>query len=69
MNCENPYELLYMIRTGDAYAENELYRTYHGLVVHLVDKLICTNRLLQMYREDLIQEGMIGIMEAVENYR
>jgi len=69
MNPVNPYELLYMFRTGDAYAEKELYRVYRNMIISIVDKLIGKNKPLYLYREDLIQDGMIEIVKAVEYYR
>lgn len=69
MKLANPYELLYMFRMGDTYAEKELYRIYRDMIISIVDKLIGKNKTLQLYREDLIQDGMIEIVKAVEYYR
>ena len=69
MGYSNPYELLYMIRTGDPYAEKELYESYKGFIIDIVDSIIHNDQRLMIYRDDLIQDGQIAMVDAVDYYR
>ena len=66
---ENPYELLYMYRIGDHYAENRLYYLYKPYVDMVVRGFLKKNEYLRSYEEDLIQECMIAVFTAVKRYR
>ncbi|MCK4260935.1 MAG: sigma-70 family RNA polymerase sigma factor [Halanaerobiales bacterium] len=48
----------------DRSARQEIIKSYQPLVYKLVSKLTVTNEMMM----DLIQEGIIGLIEAVENF-
>jgi RNA polymerase sporulation-specific sigma factor len=56
-------ELLSIIKK-DKNAENEFYKRYKNRVMNILRKY----RIYLLEREDLIQEGMIGLFQAIENY-
>ncbi len=58
-------ELIVLYRSGKEEAFNELYERYVGLV-----KYFCRNLyLLGAEEADLVQEGMLGIIKAVNGYK
>jgi RNA polymerase sporulation-specific sigma factor len=56
-------ELLGIIKS-DKNAENEFYERYKNKVKYFIRK----HRLNSLEREDLIQEGMIGLFNAIETF-
>lgn len=56
-------ELLEIIK-ADKNAENEFYERYKNKVKYFIRK----HRLNSLEREDLIQEGMIGLFNAIETF-
>ena len=52
---ENPYELLYMYRMGDRYAEKRLYTIYKPYAEMVVRTFLKKNEYLRGYEEDLSQ--------------
>ena len=50
---ENPYELLYMYRMGDRYAEKRLYTIYKPYAEMVVRTFLKKNEYLRGYEEDL----------------
>ena len=66
---ENPYELLYMRRTGDEWAEKELLRQYTPLIRSELHNILIQSRRMEIYKEDFLQEGMIAIDQAADSYR
>lgn len=66
---ENPYELLYMYRMGDRYAEKRLYTIYKPYAEMVVRTFLKKNEYLRGYEEDLSQECMIAVFTAVKRYR
>ncbi len=55
---------LFSVIKNDKIAENEFYSRYKGRVINILRKY----RIRSPEREDLIQEGMIGLFQAIENY-
>ncbi|MBR3344667.1 MAG: sigma-70 family RNA polymerase sigma factor [Solobacterium sp.] len=65
----NPYELLYMSRTGDTYAVRALFNLYKPILIHEVKNAIEVCPCLNIYWDDLMQEGMLALYKAAEAYR
>ena len=53
---ENPYELIYMSRMGDEYAQTTLFLQYEGLLNALVN-------------QTLLQEARISLFQAINQYQ
>lgn len=66
---ENPYELLYMTRMKDPYAENALLRQYEPIIRHLQKQLSAMHYDVNVSEEELRQEGRISFFHAVKTYR
>ena len=58
-------ELIIAIRNGDNIATNVLLERYKTTVKKISHKLFLTNGNI----EDLVQEGMIGVFDAINSYR
>lgn len=70
MKClYNPYELLYMYRTGDPHALGMLTQAYGGFLNNIVQTVITSNPEFACYRDDLYLECLIALKDAVECYR
>lgn len=65
----NPYELLYMSRTGDTYAVRALFNLYKPILIHEVKNAIDACPCLNIYWDDLMQEGMLALYKAADTYR
>ena len=65
----NPYELLYMSRTGDTYAVRALFNLYKPILIHEVRNAIESCPCLNIYWDDLMQECMLALCKAAESYR
>ncbi|MDO4191702.1 MAG: sigma-70 family RNA polymerase sigma factor [Erysipelotrichaceae bacterium] len=65
----NPYELLYMSRTGDTYAIRALFNLYKPILIHEVKNAIDACPCLNIYWDDLMQEGMLALYKAADTYR
>ncbi len=66
---ENYYRLLtddelFKLIKNDKNAENEFYRRYKSKVKSILYKY----KIFPIERDDLIQEGMIGLFQAIETY-
>ena len=64
----NDYELVYQIRENDEVAYNILIRKYSNLVNMLARKALRKFKYLRLEYEDLYQEGMLGIVKALNDY-
>lgn len=65
----NPYELLYMFRQGNDAALQDLLVMYQPMVQGIIQQLIKKMRRLNIYEEDMMQEGLIVIGKTVDLYR
>ncbi len=65
----NPYELLYMSRTGDTYAVRALFHLYKPILIHEVRNAVAACPCLNIYWDDLMQEGMLALCKAADTYR
>lgn len=64
-NQKRDLELIGRIRQGDAGAREELVQKYVPLVKHIV-----RNHYASFFEfEDLLQEGLIGLLNAIEEYK
>ncbi len=62
-------ELLYLYRQKDEIATQQLMEQYHRLVWSIVFRFKGAMEHLCINKDDLFQEGMCGLMEAIECYR
>lgn len=65
----NEYELLYLYRQNDEAATQVLFEQYHRLIWSIVFRFSGAMNHLGLGKDDLFQEGMIGLMEAIDCYR
>ena len=65
----NIYELLYMVRMRDEYALHEIMKMMERKIRSHVNSAIARCRKLIIYRDDMVQEGMILLMKGIEYYR
>lgn len=64
----NDYELIYQVREKDEVAYGTLIEKYSHLVDLLAKKYLKSNKGIGLEYDDLYQEGMVGIINALENY-
>ena len=64
----NDYELVYQVKENDEVAYGVLIQKYSHLVDMLAKKYIKSNQNLGLEYDDLYQEGMVGIIKALEDY-
>ena len=62
-------ELLYMIRQKDEYAYDRLIEKSKVIVIKVYKDMITKYPFCKLYREDIIQEGMIGFYKAIRDFR
>ena len=65
----NDYELIEYINEGNEDANNILIKKYEPLIIKIATKMLpyCKNNGLE--KNDLIQEGMIGLSHALDRYQ
>ncbi|MBW9212448.1 MULTISPECIES: sigma-70 family RNA polymerase sigma factor [Terrabacteria group] len=66
---ENSYELIYMSRMGDEYAQTALFLQYEGLLNALVNQTLMAYPSVRCYRDDLLQEARISLFQAINQYQ
>lgn len=66
---ENTYELLYMIRSGSEAALRELIKMYEPTIHMLVSISAQRQEYYAFYHEELYDEGVIALEQAVYTYR
>ena len=64
----NDYELVYQVKEHDEVAYGILLDKYSHLVDMLAKKYIKNNSNIGLEYEDLYQEGMVGIIKALDDY-
>lgn len=70
MKCRyNPYELLYMYRTGDPNAFGMMMQAYGGFLMNIVESALAGNPDFEHMWEDMYQECLLGLKDAMERYR
>lgn len=65
----NPYELLYMYRTGDPNALGMMTEAYGGFLNTLVEQTISSSPEFARDRDDLFMECLMALYDAVNCYR
>lgn len=65
----NDYELLYYSRQNDDFAMSELWEKYQPFAWKIVNDCINRNMYCEIYRDDLIQEAWISLVDALYFYR
>lgn len=65
----NDYEIMYMVSENDDNAVELLYEKYYPVVVGIASKYINQAKKCGLEIDDLIQEGYIGLFNAVKHYR
>jgi len=63
------YELIYHIRQNDEESQLMLIQRYHRTIWAIIHALVPAPRPCYIDLDDLYQEGMIGLLEAVNNYK
>lgn len=64
----NDYELIYQVREKNELAYGLLIEKYSHLVDMLAKKYLKENRYVGLEYDDLFQEGMVGVMKALQDY-
>jgi RNA polymerase sporulation-specific sigma factor len=62
------YELLYQILQNDEVSQRELVDRYHRTIWAIIHTLVPSPRPTYIDLDDLYQEGLIGLLDAVKNY-
>lgn len=65
----NDYEIMYMVSENDDNAVDLLYEKYYPLICTMATKYISQAKKCGLEMDDLIQEGYIGLYNAVKHYR
>ena len=68
-NDYNDQELLYLICESSEDASNILYNKYKGIIDIKVNKYKNLGKKVGLEYNDLFQEGMVGLSEAIKNYK
>ncbi len=66
---ENDYELLYYYRLQEDYVLERLRQQYKPFAWKVVNVCLSTSAQCQGYREDLIDEAVLSLLDAIEAYR
>ena len=66
---DNIYEIIYMVRMGDPSALNILMDSFHETIACHVRRFCKDRPYEQFEQDDLIQEGMFGLIQAIREYR
>ena len=64
----NDYELIYQVREKNEEAYGLLIEKYSHLVDMLAKKYLKENKFIGLEYDDLFQEGMVGVMKALDDY-
>ena len=64
----NDYELIYQVRENDEIAYGLLMDKYSKLVSMMAKKYLKLNRNIGLEYDDLYQEGMVGLIQALKDY-
>lgn len=65
----NDHELVYMVSDSNEDACDILYEKYMSIIEYKAGKYFSVGKKLGLEYKDLVQEGMIGLSEAIRNYR
>lgn len=65
----NDYEQLYLVAENDDVAEEVIFRKYKPIIYAIADKYYHYFGTKGIDKEDLIQEGYVGLSNAIKSYR
>ncbi len=65
----NDYELIYYVRQKDEESQILLIQRYHRTIWAIIHALVPSPKPSYIDLDDLYQEGLIGLLEAVDNYK
>lgn len=65
----NDYEIMYMVSENDDNAVDILYEKYYPIVSAMASKYLLQAKKYGLDLDDLIQEGYIGLFNAIKHYR
>ena len=68
-NDYNDHELLYMICEASEDAMNIMYEKYKSIIELKASKYRTLGKRVGLEYNDLIQEGMVGLSEAIKSYK
>jgi len=63
------YELIYYVRQKDEESQLLLIQRYHRTIWAIIHSIIPSPKPAYIDLDDLYQEGLIGLLEAVDNYK
>ncbi len=70
MKNYNIYELLYLYHSGSLYASNLIQEEMSDYLFYWTDEKVELNRnCYRMYFDDLYQEAVLGLYDAIDSYR
>lgn len=69
MEYNNDYELIYLIKEDNEEALNLMFNKYEPLIRKIASHYYLIFKSIKIDYEDLIQEGRIGLFEAIKNYK
>lgn len=64
----NDYEIMYLVGENDEFANNILLNKYRPVIVKAASKYYSEASRYGLEMDDLIQEGYIGLYDAMKNY-
>ncbi len=65
----NDYEQLYLIRENDDEAKDTVFHKYKPIIISIASKYYNYLKERGIDREDLIQEGQVGLYKAINAYK
>lgn len=65
----NDYEQLYLIRENDDEAKETVFQKYKPIIISIASKYHTYLKERGIDREDLIQEGLVGLYKAINAYK
>ena len=66
---ENDNEILHMINENNEEAKEYLVNKYKGVINYTINKYVSNQPLIGFEEKDLYQEGLIGLLSAMETYQ
>lgn len=66
---ENDNEILHMISENNEEAKEYLVNKYKGVINYTINKYVSNQPLIGFEEKDLYQEGLIGLLSAMETYQ
>lgn len=66
---ENDNEILHMISENNEEAKEYLVNKYKGVISYTINKYVSNHPLIGFEEKDLYQEGLIGLLSAMETYQ